>query len=328
MRLKWFVMTIAVLAILTPQSLHAEWFKGNIHTHTLNSDGDSAPDDVVRWYREHKYNFVVITDHNYHTNVSGLNAVFAAPGKFLVIEGNEVSVNSEGKPVHMLAIDPATTVQSAYNEATVRDALARNVEAITAARALVVVNHPNFMWALTEADLAAVPGWHILEIQNRHPGVNNHGGGGTPDTETLWDNLLTRGMRVYGAADDDTHHFQTFSPDRANPGRGWIVVRADSLTPSAITGAMAAGDFYFSTGVELEDVRAGSGELAVTVKQASDAAVRYTVEFIGAGGKVLATGSGLTASYRLASGDAYVRARITNSNGLQAWTQPVFAGER
>ena len=25
------------------------WFKGNTHTHTLNSDGDSTPDEVVRW---------------------------------------------------------------------------------------------------------------------------------------------------------------------------------------------------------------------------------------------------------------------------------------
>ena len=24
------------------------WYKGNTHTHTLNSDGDSTPDDVVR----------------------------------------------------------------------------------------------------------------------------------------------------------------------------------------------------------------------------------------------------------------------------------------
>ena len=28
------------------------WYKGNTHTHTVNSDGDSTPDEVVRWYRE------------------------------------------------------------------------------------------------------------------------------------------------------------------------------------------------------------------------------------------------------------------------------------
>src|SRR5262245_1668071 len=31
------------------------WYKGNTHTHTLNSDGDSTPDEVVRWYRSHGY---------------------------------------------------------------------------------------------------------------------------------------------------------------------------------------------------------------------------------------------------------------------------------
>ena len=53
----------------------ARWYKGNLHTHTLNSDGDSTPDEVVRWYREHGYDFLVLTDHNVMTEVDGLNAV-------------------------------------------------------------------------------------------------------------------------------------------------------------------------------------------------------------------------------------------------------------
>ena len=47
------------------------WFKGNTHTHTLNSDGDSTPDEVVRWYRDHSYHFLVLTDHNFLTDVDG-----------------------------------------------------------------------------------------------------------------------------------------------------------------------------------------------------------------------------------------------------------------
>ncbi|HUE85466.1 MAG TPA: hypothetical protein VMO26_05250, partial [Vicinamibacterales bacterium] len=42
------------------QSPETRWYKGNTHTHTLNSDGDSTPDDVVRWYREHGYRFLVL----------------------------------------------------------------------------------------------------------------------------------------------------------------------------------------------------------------------------------------------------------------------------
>ena len=33
----------------------ARWFRGNTHTHTLWSDGDSAPELAVDWYRQHGY---------------------------------------------------------------------------------------------------------------------------------------------------------------------------------------------------------------------------------------------------------------------------------
>src|SRR5262249_56519942 len=77
------------------------WYKGNTHTHTLNSDGDSTPDDVVHWYREHGYNFLVLTDHNFLTSVDGLNALHGADEKFLVIRGEEVSGGFGGKPLHV-----------------------------------------------------------------------------------------------------------------------------------------------------------------------------------------------------------------------------------
>ena len=27
------------------------WYRGNLHTHTINSDGDSAPYEVMAWYK-------------------------------------------------------------------------------------------------------------------------------------------------------------------------------------------------------------------------------------------------------------------------------------
>ena len=69
----------------------AAWFKGNTHTHTINSDGNATPDVVTRWYRENGYQFVVITDHEYLTDVAPLNALFGREGQFLVMAGQEVS---------------------------------------------------------------------------------------------------------------------------------------------------------------------------------------------------------------------------------------------
>lgn len=40
------------------------WYKGNLHTHTLWSDGDDFPDMVADWYRHHDYHFLALSDHN------------------------------------------------------------------------------------------------------------------------------------------------------------------------------------------------------------------------------------------------------------------------
>src|SRR5947207_12304798 len=40
------------------------WYKGNIHTHTLWSDGDDYPEMVALWYKERGYDFLSFSDHN------------------------------------------------------------------------------------------------------------------------------------------------------------------------------------------------------------------------------------------------------------------------
>src|SRR5438067_13646283 len=40
------------------------WWKGNLHTHTLWSDGDDYPEMVVEWYKTNGYHFLVLSDHN------------------------------------------------------------------------------------------------------------------------------------------------------------------------------------------------------------------------------------------------------------------------
>jgi hypothetical protein len=42
----------------------ARWFKGNLHTHSLWSDGDDYPEMIADWYKRNGYNFLAISDHN------------------------------------------------------------------------------------------------------------------------------------------------------------------------------------------------------------------------------------------------------------------------
>ncbi len=70
------------------------WYKGIVHAHAnwgVPQLPTTSPDVVVRWYREHNYNFVSITDLNYYTPPEGLKAVFDAPNRFLVVPGTELS---------------------------------------------------------------------------------------------------------------------------------------------------------------------------------------------------------------------------------------------
>ncbi len=54
-----------ILASIQPGfAAEKKWWRGNMHTHTLWSDGNDYPDMVVAWYKEHGYNFLSISDHN------------------------------------------------------------------------------------------------------------------------------------------------------------------------------------------------------------------------------------------------------------------------
>jgi len=60
---------LIVLALIITCSCSTEipeqnWHKGNLHTHSLWSDGDDFPEMIIQWYKEHNYQFVAISDHN------------------------------------------------------------------------------------------------------------------------------------------------------------------------------------------------------------------------------------------------------------------------
>ncbi|MFN0120225.1 MAG: CehA/McbA family metallohydrolase [Blastocatellia bacterium] len=304
----------------------ARWYKGNTHTHTLNSDGDSTPEEVVRWYREHKYNFLVLTDHNYLTAVDGLNAVHGAADKFLVIRGEELTDSFNRNPIHINGLDVRRLVKP-QGGASVAETIQRDVDEIRAAQGVPHINHPNFHWAITAEDLKQVRNDKLFEVYNGHPHVNNLGGGGMPGLEEMWDILLTHGKQLYGIAVDDAHHFKRpGDPLASGPGRGWVMVRAEQLTAEAILAALERGDFYASTGVELEDYRASQKQ--ITIRMKTDENNRYRVQFIGREGKVLRETTASPAVYDIQGNEGYVRARVIESNGRMAWTQPVFTGRR
>jgi hypothetical protein len=307
-----------------PTAVDGTWYKGNTHAHTTESDGDSPPEVVARWYKDHGYDFLVLSDHNVFTDPATLAEL--VDSTFLLVPGEELTSSFEKLPVHVNGLNLRSVLEP-HTAATMVGTIQANVDAVRAVEGVPHINHPNFRWAFGAAELAQVERDRLLEIFNGHPLVHNEGGGGEPGMEAVWDSLLTGGKRIYGIAVDDAHHFQgEFARDRANPGRGWVAVRATALDPAALMEALEAGRFYASSGVTLADVRVSPERLEIQIEPSGD--FRYTTVFIGAGGRELARTGANPAVYELRDNVGYVRARVTNSGGAHAWTQPAFVTPR
>lgn len=265
---------------------------------------------------------------------------------FLIMQGEEVSDEFNGKPIHL----NATNVQKLITPQggnSVTEVMQGNVDAVlrqreeTGVPMFPHINHPNFHFAISARDLINLEGERFFEVYNGHPAVFNYGDSTHPGTEYMWDEINVAYYRknqpyMYGLATDDTHNYHLFGGDYSNAGRGWVMVRSDSLTPASLIAALERGDFYSTTGVILDNLEVRENAIHVDVKE--EAGVKYEIQFIGATGqdqqtRILKRVEGAEASFELRDGYIFVRAKIISDkrkeNPFQegdfetAWTQPV-----
>lgn len=301
-----------------------KWLKGNIHTHTTESDGDASPQHVAEWYKQHGYDFLVISDHN-HLTV--LDEAANHPGDWpLLIPGEEVTSRLFGNtvPVHVNAIGIDSVIEPAEEESA-QATLQENVNRIRRAGGLPSINHPNYKWTLSAENIVETTGAWAVEVYNGHPGSNTNGGGGCPSVESMWDAALTAGRRIYGVATDDSHHYQVSSPQLANPGRGWVVVRAEKSAGPELLTAMSEGQFYSSSGVVIQELKNCADEIVIEMEPYDSE--RFTTVFYGEAGVKLAEEHGPSVRFKPPASQPYVRATVYSSReSYRAWTQPVFPG--
>ena len=298
------------------------WYKGNIHTHTTESDGDEDPHKVVSWYRRHGYDFLVLSARN-HLTLLDYGSGRRRFRKPLMVPGEEVSVRINGgeTPIHINGVGISHVVEPIDADDLVAT-LQANVDAIVEAGGIASINHPNFRWAFDHRAISRVEGASLLEVFNGHPAANLFGAPGKPSYEGIWDGVLSAGRVIFGVATDDSHNYHDFAPWLSNPGRGWVMVQADELTQEAIVDGLASGRFYASTGVTLTRLECTAEGIVLEIDQEHD--FLYTTRFTGKDGVVLAESTGPAAEYRADGHENYVRATVISSSGPRAWMQPVF----
>ena len=412
MKTKFLLTAAFALAASTLTAEDARWWKGNLHTHSLWSDGDDYPEMIADWYRGNGYHFLGISDHNVlaegerwihgeknaggqrafdkylkrfgddwveHRVVKGVpqvrlktfteyRAKIAVPGSFLLMQSEEISDQFQGLPIHLNATNLKKQIPP-QGGAGVAATLQKNIDAVLAQRKATGqpmfphINHPNFGWAIQPADMIQLRGERFFEVYNGHPAVNNYGDKEHLSTGQLWDviNAYRLGVHklplLFGLGVDDAHNYHDIAVGQSNTGRGWVMVRAKSLTPESIIAAMERGDFYASSGVAVDDLRLA--RLRYSFRIQPEKGVTYTTWFIGtrknfkssgdlarlnslkpseAGiGEILGQSQSLEPSYTFDGDELYVRAEIISSKKMgnpyvageheRAWLQPVRPGK-
>ena len=316
------VLIIAIVISAASGALAADiWARGSIHCHSNNSDGNASPQEVMDWYKDHGYNFVILTDHRKVTEVAALDT--DPTDLFITIHGEELDLPGKGRPIHANALGLRNVIDVPPRKLTPGKSVANLVEYIRKTGAIPMVNHPNWYFALTHRDLLQIEGDYLLEIANMGgPTSYNEGSAAYLPLEQTWDILLSDGRTVYAAATDDTHDYKTFAPGRANPGLGWVVCRVPELTTAAVLDALANGRFYSSLGVELAEYSFDGKTMKVSVAPKKDET--YRIRFVGKHGRVLQETDGLSASYTVKGTPApndYIRCKVISSSRACAWTQ-------
>ena len=283
-----------------------------------------------------------------------LKIKFESANEFILIQSEEISDVYEKTPIHINATNIAEFIPPQGGN-SVFDVLQRNINAVreqresTGQAMIAHINHPNYEWALLSEHLINIQGDSFFEVYNGHPLVNNWGNNERPSTDKMWDMVLT--MRInrnyapmYGLAVDDAHAYYKYKIGKANPGRGWVMVKAKKLNADSIISSLESGNFYSTTGVLIKKIDYNYQSYLIHINEKPG--ITYTTQFIGSPfnfdslddnnkeiGKILFETEMNPAKYNFTGEEMYVRAKII-SDKIQdnpysegdlemAWTQPV-----
>jgi len=286
----------------SPFSLPGHWYKGNLHTHTTQSDGLLPPDQALAWYREHGYDFCAITDHWVFTPGD------STASDFCQIAGAEL----HGRGYHMLALG-----LSHLPDRALEDSPAALAAAVCAQGGLAYFAHP-YWTGQTSAEIAPIKSVAGIEVFNAVCEMMD----GLGHSSVHWDELLAMGHRLTGLAVDDVHW------KHGAEGKGFVMVRAQSLDERAILEGLRAGHFYASTGPIIQDLRVaadagGAPSLKVRCSPcqviAFYATAAYGHRFVAPAGGALSS-----AAWPLRAEQGYLRVECRDAEGHVAWSNPVF----
>lgn len=302
------------------------WYRGELHCHTVHSDGDSEPAAVIAAAAALGLDFLAITDHNNITHLMELAAL--GPQPLILIPGYEVTTYGG----HWNVWGPETWVDFRVNSAEdMQRALAFAAEHVY----LSSCNHPRQygpMWEYRD-----VQGYHCVEVWNGPWRLFNS------ESLAFWEARLRQGQRLVAVGGSDSHYLLKEHHARIGLPTTWIYCPGPP-TPRSLLEGLRAGHAFISAGPQGPQLYLdANGVMMGDVLHLPDgAALDVQVRVTGGRGLKLELHSGGGClytvpvehdeqSFTLSLSDqhpGYLRAQLTEADGddkiLHALTNPIY----
>lgn len=262
------------------------FYKANLHSHTVLSDGAKTPEEVKEIYKELGYSVVAYTDHDILIPHNELT-----DDTFLAMNGFEMSIledRAKGgyKICHLciIALDPDNITQPFWHRELylfgnapkyrhlvkfdenepdyVREysgeAVSHVMQTCREKGFFVTYNHP--AWSRENYnDYMGYNGMHAMEIMNGGSCVAGYEDYNAKE----YDDVLTGGKKIYCIGADDNHNRHPKDSRRSDAGVAFTMIKAEKLEYAAIAEALVNGDFYASEGPEIYELYYEDGKVYV-----------------------------------------------------------------
>jgi hypothetical protein len=245
------VRTASVARPIPPQAASkSAWYRGDLHAHTVHSDGDWDIPAFLGEARKVRLDFVALTEHNTTSHLAAIGEL--SEPEPLIIAGMELTTFRG----HALSLGTREWIDWGVMR---NDGMSGIAGDVRRQGGLFVIAHPR-----AEGDPVCTGcDWRFEEMM---PGqasaveVWNGPWAGDSNNEpalALWHEWLNQGRRLVATAGSDAH-----GAGGLRAGVGSNVVWSEGLTEQAILGSIAAGRLYLSCGPHLEIAAAAAGREA------------------------------------------------------------------
>jgi hypothetical protein len=240
--------TAPAIAEARPAVAGAGWYRGDLHSHTVHSDGEITVSDRVRGAVDRGQDFLAITDHN---TISHFREFDAWPDGITPIRGSEVTTFHG----HLNCFGLHEVID--WRDAARGSGAAHIVEQAHAQDALISINHPSAFgdpwcggchWDYALVDFTTIDAIEVWNGRWRMPESDNNG------ALAFWTDLLDAGFRPTAVSGTDSHSAEE-DDYIALPMNH---VYAEDRSEGAILDGIRHGRVYLSSGPTLSFVARGS----------------------------------------------------------------------